>query len=57
MKNNTHNQEVIEKLCEGNKYLSSPFINEQEEIYLVSYDGYIYRFKDGNFIALFDLGG
>ncbi len=57
MKTNTQNQEVIEKLCEGNKMLLSPFVNDKEEIFFASYDGFIYRFKEGNFIPLFEVGG
>ena len=48
---------MIEKLCEGNKLILSPFINEKEEIYLASYDGSIYRYKDENLIPMFEVGG
>lgn len=57
MKSNIQNQEMIEKLCEGNKLILSPFINEKEEIYLASYDGSIYRYKDENLIPMFEVGG
>lgn len=57
MKANVQNQEFIERLCEGNKLIISPCINEREEIYLASYDGFIYRYKDENLIPLFEVGG
>lgn len=44
-------------MCEGNKILLSPCVNELEETYLVSYDGFVYRCKEGNFEPLFEVGG
>ena len=57
MKANIQNQEFIERLCEGNKLITSPCISEREEIYLASYDGFIYKYKDENLIPLFEVGG
>lgn len=57
MKSNTSNQEFIEKICEANKVILSPFITETEEIYFASYDGGIYKYKDANLICLFEIGG
>ena len=37
--------------------LLSPFINKDDEIYFASYDGYIYRYKEGNFIPILEVGG
>ena len=57
MKGNNSNQEFIEKICEANKVILSPFITENEEIYFASYDGSIYKYKDANLVSLFEVGG
>lgn len=57
MKSNTQNQEFIEKICEANKVILSPFITENEEIYFTSYDGWVYKYKDANLVSLFEVGG
>lgn len=57
MKFSVQNQEFIEKICEANKVILSPFITENEEIYFASYDGSIYKYKDANLVSLFEIGG
>lgn len=57
MNQNAHNQDVIEKLCESPRMLLSPFINSEDEIYFASYDGCIYRYKEGNFVPILEIGG
>ena len=57
MKSSAQNQEFIEKICEANKVISSPFITETDEIYFASYDGSIYRYKDASLGPVFEIGG
>ena len=57
MNHNAHNQDVLEKLCESKRMMLSPFINNEDEIYFASYDGCIYRYKEGNFVAILEIGG
>lgn len=57
MKHSPPNQEFIEKICEANKVILSPFITENEEIFFASFDGSIYKYKDANLISLIEVGG
>jgi sugar lactone lactonase YvrE len=53
----TKNNEYLERICEANQTITSPFEASDEEIYFTCHDGFIYKYKDGNLKQLFEVGG
>jgi sugar lactone lactonase YvrE len=51
------NNDYIERICEANHTICSPFEASDEDIYFACHDGYVYRYKEGNLKQLFEVGG
>ena len=51
------NNEYLERICEANQTITSPFEASDEDIYFACHDGFIYKYKEGNLKQLFEVGG
>ena len=51
------NNDYLERICEANQTITSPFEATDEDIYFACHDGFVYKYKDGNLKQLFEVGG